>query len=76
MSSDVTSTPGTASPAAVQQQKINEFLRLLPVTLEIAGLPKSEPGRNFNEAQMDLRAGTVRLAYKIVRQLLVEVATK
>jgi hypothetical protein len=73
MSSDV---PATPSPAAVQQQKINEFLRLLPVTLEIAGLPKSEAGRNFNEAQMELRAGTVRAAYKVVRQMLTDVATK
>ena len=66
MSSEAASQP---SPATVQQQKINEFLRLLPLTVEVAGLPHSEAGRNFNEAQMDLRASTLRIAYKIARQL-------
>ncbi len=32
-----------------QQQKINEFLRLLPLTAAIAGLPECELGRYFNE---------------------------
>ncbi len=48
-----------------QQQKISEFLRLLPLTIEIAGLPPSEHGRNFNEGQMDIRVGTLRTAYKL-----------
>ncbi len=39
-----------------QQQKVTEFLRLLPLTMEIAGLPKSELGRHFNDGQMELRA--------------------
>ncbi len=73
MSSDISSQQ---SQATLQQQRINEFLRLLPATLEVAGLPRSEQGRNFNEAQMELRAGTIRSAYKIVRQMLVEIATK
>jgi hypothetical protein len=57
-----------------QQQKINEFLRLLPLTTAIAGLPDSEIGRHFNEGQMDVRATTLRNAYKIARQLLLEIA--
>ncbi len=57
-----------------QQQKINEFLRLLPLTLELAGLPRAEHGRHFNEGQLDVRAGTVRAAYKMARQMLVDVA--
>ncbi len=73
MSNEAVSQP---SPANVQQQKITEFLRLLPLTLEVAGLPRSEVGRNFNEAQMDLRASTIRMAYKIARQLVTDVATK
>ena len=56
-----------------QQQKINEFLRLLPLTLEIAGLPKAEPGRHYNEDQMSVRANTLRNAYKVARQLILEV---
>jgi hypothetical protein len=56
-----------------QQQKLGEFLRLLPLTLEIAGLPRAELGRHFNEAQMEVRAVTLRAAYKIARQMLVDV---
>lgn len=57
-----------------QQQKVMEFLRLLPLTMEIAGLPKAEPGRHFNEGQMEVRATTLRLAYKFARQLVLDVA--
>jgi hypothetical protein len=57
-----------------QQQKINEFLRLLPLTLAIAGLPDCEPGKHYNEGQMDVRGTTLRLAYKIARQVILEVA--
>ena len=59
-----------------QQQKINEFLRLLPLTVEIAGLPHCELGRHFNEDQMTVRANTLRTAYKVARQLIVEIASK
>jgi len=57
-----------------QQQKINEFLRLLPLTAAIAGLPDCELGRHFNEGQMEVRAGTLRAAYKVARQLILDVA--
>ncbi len=57
-----------------QQQKINEFLRLLPLTAAIAGLPDCELGRYFNEAQMELRAENLRNAYKAARQLILEIA--
>jgi hypothetical protein len=57
-----------------QQQKIGEFLRLLPLTLEIAGLPRAEPGRHFNEGQMEARATTLRAAYKVARQIILDVA--
>jgi hypothetical protein len=60
-----------------QQQKVTEFLRLLPLTLEIAGLPRSEVGKpHFNEGQMEVRAGTIRAAYKLARQVVLEVANK
>ncbi len=58
------------------QQRINEFLRLLPLTCEIAGLPRADLGRNFNEDQMGVRVNTIKLAYKLARQLLVEIASK
>lgn len=57
-----------------QQQKINEFMRLLPLTVEIAGLPRAEAGRHLNEGQMEVRLATLRTAYKFARQLILEVA--
>lgn len=57
-----------------QQQKVNEFMKLLPLTMEIAGLPKGELGRYLNEGQMEVRAATIRTAYKIAWQLIREVA--
>ena len=57
-----------------QQQKVTEFLRLLPLTMEIAGLPKADTGRHFNEGQMEVRATTIKLAYKFARQIILDVA--
>jgi hypothetical protein len=56
------------------QQRIQEFLRILPLTVEIAGLPKSELGKNLNEGQMEIRANTLKTAYKIARGLLLDIA--
>ena len=57
-----------------QQQKVQEFLRLLPLTIAVAGLPEVEPGKHLNEGQMEARATTIRAAYKIARQIVLEVA--
>jgi hypothetical protein len=57
-----------------QQQKISEFLRLLPLTVELAGLPRADHGRMFNEGQLEIRANAIRAAYKFARQIIVEVA--
>jgi hypothetical protein len=57
-----------------QQQKINEFLRLLPLTIELAGLPKEERGKYFNDAQLELRANALRTAYRYARQLVLDIA--
>jgi hypothetical protein len=59
-----------------QQQKVTEFLKLLPLTIEIAGLSHNEPGKYFNEGQMEVRVNSLRTAYKLARQLIVEVASK
>jgi hypothetical protein len=57
-----------------QQQKVREFMSMLPLTLAIAGLPTSEAGKPLTESQMESRATTVRTAYKVARQLIMEVA--
>jgi hypothetical protein len=57
-----------------QQQKVREFMQLLPLTLEIAGLPRAEPGHHFNEGQLEVRANNIRNAYKLARQVIMEVA--
>jgi hypothetical protein len=64
---------GTEGPDR-QQVKVREFMSLLPLTLAIAGLPEAESGRHFNEGQMEARATTLRAAYKVARQIILEVA--
>ena len=56
------------------QQKAQEFMRLLPLTLAVAGLPDVEQGRHLSEGQMEARATTIRAAYKIARQIILDVA--
>ena len=62
------------TPVDKQRQKINEFMQLLPLTLAIAGLPVVESGKHLNEGQMEIRASTIRNAFKLARQLLLDVA--
>jgi hypothetical protein len=64
----------STEPIDKQQSRINDFMRLLPLTLAIAGLPDSEPGKHFNEGQMEVRTTTLRNAYKLARQLILEIA--
>ncbi|HMO35480.1 MAG TPA: hypothetical protein PKA06_05500 [Gemmatales bacterium] len=59
-----------------QQQRIKEFLQLLPLTVELAGLPKSEPGKYYSAEQIETRVITLRNAYKVARQLITEIATQ
>ena len=59
-----------------QQQKVSEFMRLLPLTFEIAGLPRAETGRHFNEGQMEVRVNTLKTAYRLARQLIIDVASR
>ena len=57
-----------------QQQKAKEFMSLLPLTIAIAGLPPCDPGKHFTESQLEARATTVRIAYKMARQIIMDVA--
>jgi len=47
-----------------QQRRYREFLDLLPLTLSLAGLPHSEPGRYYNEEQIETRMFAIRHAHK------------
>ena len=55
-----------------QQMRYREFLDLLPVTLALAGLPHSEPGKYYSEDQIESRLITLRHAYKHARHLVRE----
>jgi hypothetical protein len=65
------STDAAGNPPQTKQR---EFMSLLPLTLQIAGLPDAEHGKYFNDAQMELRANSIRTAYKFARQLVLEVS--
>jgi len=52
-----------------QQRRYKEFLELLPLTISLAGLPNSEPGRYFTAEQIESRIFTMRHAYDSARQL-------
>lgn len=57
------------------QQRAREFQALLPLVLELAGLPRAEPGRYFSPDQIEARATTIRHAYKVARQLVQDIVT-
>jgi hypothetical protein len=63
---------GSESPDR-QQQKVKEFMGLLPLTLAIAGLPPAEPGSHLTEGQLEARATSIKLAYKVARHLIMDV---
>jgi hypothetical protein len=64
----------TDAGADRQQAKMREFMQLLPLTFEIAGLSRADHGKYFNQDQMEVRATTLRNAFKIARQLLIDVS--
>jgi hypothetical protein len=57
----------------LKQSRMTEFMKLLPLTLELAGLPKADPNRPFTSDQLDGRVMSVRAAFKAARTLLREV---
>jgi hypothetical protein len=58
----------------VKQTRMKEFMQLLPLTVELAGLPKSPADRLLTSDQMEARVLTIRMAYKLARNMLKEVA--
>ncbi|VTS01232.1 hypothetical protein [Tuwongella immobilis] len=63
-----------SSDAERQQAKMQEFMRLLPLTLDLAGLPRCEVGKQFTEEQMEFRLNSIRIAYKLARKLVIEIS--
>jgi hypothetical protein len=57
-----------------QQAKMKEFMSLLPLTLELAGLPRAEMGRPLTESQMEARVTAVKNSYKLARQIVIDIA--
>jgi len=57
-----------------QQAKMKEFMSLLPLTIELAGLPRAEHGKAYTDGQMEGRVMAIRAAYKAARQLVIDIA--
>ena len=51
------------------RRRYREFLELLPLTINIAGLPTSDSPFNFTADQMEVRLHTLATAFKLARQL-------
>ncbi|MGD9722804.1 MAG: hypothetical protein AB7O59_15830 [Pirellulales bacterium] len=51
------------------KRRYREFLDLMPLTINIAGLPKSESPYNFSAEQMEIRIHTLAIAFRLARQL-------
>ena len=57
----------------LKQSRMTEFMKLLPLTLELAGLAKADPARPFTADQIEGRVMSVRTAFKAARALLKEI---
>jgi hypothetical protein len=57
----------------LRQQRMKEFMSMLPLTVELAGLAEAQPGQIFNEGQMESRVLSLRTAYKNARALLKDI---
>ncbi len=58
------------------QRRYREFLDLLPLTINLAGLPTSEGTRFYSEDQIEARAFTIKHAWKMARQVTRECIQK
>jgi predicted transcriptional regulator len=53
---------------------VSKLMQLLPLAAELAGLAHAEHGKHFNEGQMEVRANSLRAAFKAAHQIAVAVA--
>jgi hypothetical protein len=58
------------------QRRYKEFLDLLPLTLALAGLPHSEPGRYYNEEQIETRTFAIKHAWKAAKNIVRDAVAK
>ena len=58
----------------VKQARMTEFMKLLPLTVEIAGLAPAAPNSLYTPDQMEARVMNIRRAYKLARTLVREIA--
>lgn len=58
----------------MKQARMKDFIQLLPLTMELAGLPKCHPDRLFTADQIEARITSLKIAYKSAKQLMREVA--
>ncbi|WP_020476338.1 hypothetical protein [Zavarzinella formosa] len=63
-----------ATDAELQQMKMKDFMSVLPLTIELAGLPKTELGKFLSDGQIEVRATLLKTAYKHARQLLKDIS--
>lgn len=52
------------------KRRYREFIDLLPLTIEIAGLSANSSPRSFTAEQMDARAQVLGQAFKLARQVV------
>jgi hypothetical protein len=57
----------------LKQTRMTEFLKLLPLTIELAGLPEGPLGQAFTTDQIEGRAMSIRAAYKAARNLVKDI---
>ncbi len=52
------------------KRRYREFLDLLPLTIEIAGLATNSSPRSFTSEQMEARAQVLSSAFKLAKQVV------
>ncbi|MBM4097441.1 MAG: hypothetical protein ACKO9Z_08865 [Planctomycetota bacterium] len=64
----------SAAPQDIASARMAEFMRLLPLTEAIAGLPHCEHGKSFTEGQLEVRCLNLKAAFKMAKQVLRDIS--
>ena len=76
MADNAAPPPGASQSGEDVKRRYREFLDLMPLTLALAGLPRSDSGRYYTEEQIESRAFTIRAAWRMARQTARECVQK